>query len=137
MSRRKKCAFGLPFGTSLFLSFLGADPALASRNDVYKIDAENRPVGNLRAKSTSFQRLRVEDSGQERKLSSLFNDLPDSPDPSLTGIIENRRYHAMEALLHTDELMFELRFSMDLSMSFDVVSNYWRNTLTVPFRFFF
>lgn len=106
-------------------------PALshASRSNFYKVDADARPEGSLRGKTSAFRRLRVseenshhEDSSiTKRDLSHISTDA-DLPDSSFHSMIENRRYSAMEALLHTDEMIFALRFSMGLSMSLDMVS---------------
>jgi hypothetical protein len=101
-----------------FLTILVTIPtcSVAFRSDVFKVEAEGMP-GSLRGRRKVHDGPRAarRESQSGRRISST-SDESDLPDLSVLGMIENRRYSAMEAMLHTDEMMVALRFSASMSM---------------------
>jgi len=109
----------------IFLSLLVvlSSSVVTARNEIYEVKADDLRGSSLRG--DSFRRHRTSShKQQESNERSLFNrwrprskDVPDMPDPTTIGLIENRRFSAMETMFRAEKLMYTLRFSMSLNMS--------------------
>lgn len=95
----------------------------AARNEIYEVDAPDIGGNSLRGKS--FSRYRTSSQEQDHNLKRdlkegwrpLPREEPDTPDSTILGLIENRRFNAMEALFDTERLIFALRVDTGMSMS--------------------
>ena len=100
----------------------------ALRKDLYEVGSADDNRSSLRGKPTfsrnrasSSSRNQPQHSNRERNLSfGAPEETNILPDPELIGIVEDRRFHAMELMFEAEKMMFALRMSMSLSMSMDM-----------------